>query len=142
ASFIGDVRPHEEAVEFWDGAVVPEEVVPDGPRWHRYRLHNAANLHHVSERMPGDGSGRDRLYKVAWVGGCVMYDVAKLKSVGGFEFWRELPPSHAGEDVLAQLRVMARYGGAGLFPSGAWHLEMPTTIADREVDAPRVLSAR
>ncbi|MFL5754937.1 MAG: glycosyltransferase family 2 protein, partial [Chloroflexota bacterium] len=49
ASFIGDVRPHEEAVEFWDGAVVPEEVTPEGPGWDRYRLHNAANLHHVRE---------------------------------------------------------------------------------------------
>jgi hypothetical protein len=34
---------------------------------------------------------------------------------------------------------MARFGGAGLFPSGAYHLEIPTTIPDREVDAPIAL---
>jgi len=37
--------------------------------------------------------------------------------------------------VLAQQRVMAHYGGAGVLPSGAYHLEAPTTICDRRVDA-------
>jgi hypothetical protein len=32
---------------------------------------------------------------------------------------------------------MARYGGCGLFPSGVYHQELPTTITHREVDAPR-----
>ena len=52
-------------------------------------------------------------YRVAWVGSCVLYNVAKLRAAGGFTFWRELPERHAGEDVLAQLRVMARFGGCG-----------------------------
>jgi hypothetical protein len=82
----------------------------------------------------------ERLYRVAWVGGCVLYDVARLRSVGGFEFWQDLPIEHCGEDVLAQLRVMARYGGAGLFPSGAYHQELPTTVTERRVNAPEVLS--
>lgn len=55
-------------------------------------------------------------------------------------FWKELGPRHAGEDVLAQLRVMARYGGCGLLPSGVHHQELPTTVEDRRIDAPRVLS--
>ena len=35
--------------------------------------------------------------------------------------------------------VMARYGGCGLIPSGVYHQELPTTVEDRRVDAPRVL---
>jgi hypothetical protein len=68
-----------------------------------------------------------------------MYDVEALREAGGFQFWRDLPPDHAGEDVLAQLRVMARRGGCGILPSGAYHQELPTTVRRRRVDAPRVL---
>ncbi len=146
-SHVGDVRPEEERIEFWDGPVRPERVAPGSAAWARHRLHNAANLEHLRARDGGHGGDgahgdrpSDRLYKVAWVGGCVLYDVAALRATGGFEFWRRLPERHAGEDVLAQLRVMAAFGGAGLFPSGAYHLELPTTIADRRVDAPRVLA--
>ena len=137
-SFIPDVRPHEQAIEFWDGPVRPEVVQPDTPEWNRYRLHNAANPYHVQQRL-GLAPERSRTYHVAWVGGCVMYDTEKLRSVGGFSFWRELPPTHCGEDVLAQWRVMARYGGCGLLPSGVYHQELPTTLPDRTVNAPRVL---
>ena len=31
-------------------------------------------------------------------------DRAKLDAVGGFEFWRDLPPAHCGEDVVAERR--------------------------------------
>jgi hypothetical protein len=82
---------------------------------------------------------RQRLYKVAWVGGCVMFDTEKLRNVGGFSFWSRLPDEHAGEDVVAQLRVMAAYGGAAVAPSGAWHQEVPTTVPQRDCDAPLVL---
>lgn len=138
-SFGADVRPHEQAVEFWEGRVRPERVRPGESAWERHRLHNAANLLHLERRL-GRRWNADRRYKVAWIGGCVLYDVGKLRAVGGFDFWRELPEEHAGEDVLAQLRVMERYGGCGLFPSSAYHQELPTTIADRSVDAPRVLA--
>jgi hypothetical protein len=107
----------------------------------RHRLHNAANLAHVQCRL-GIGRGENRCYKVAWVGGCVMYDVAKLRACGGFGFWTELPAEHVGEDVLAQLRVMARFGGAGLIPSGAYHQELPTTLVDRRTDAPWAMAHR
>ena len=136
-SFEGDRRPDEEAVEFWDGAVMPEVVRPGTPAWDRHRLHNAANLHHLRGTLGSEGN---RLYRVAWIGGCVLFDTARLREAGGFGFWTELPPEHAGEDVEAQLRVAARWGGAGLFPSGAYHQELPTTIPDRRVDAPFVLA--
>jgi GT2 family glycosyltransferase len=137
-SFEGDVRPEQEAIEFWDGAVQPESVAPGSPAWERHRLHNAANLHHLRGRLGPDGG--DRLYRVAWIGGCVLFDVEKLRAAGGFGFWTDLPEEHAGEDVVAQLRVMHRFGGAGLFPSGAYHQELPTTIPDRRHDAPYLVA--
>jgi GT2 family glycosyltransferase len=137
-SFIDDVRPHQQHIEFWEGDVLPEAVVPAGPAWARHHLHSAANLFHVQARL-GLDKRNARLYRVAWIGGCVMFDTGKLRAVGGFDFWRELPSQHCGEDVLAQLRVMERYGGCGLIPSGAYHMEVPTTIAVRNVDAPKVL---
>ncbi|UUZ52208.1 hypothetical protein LP419_21555 [Massilia sp. H-1] len=68
-----------------------------------------------------------------------MFDSSKLRSAHGFDFWPDLPPEHCGEDVLAQLRVMEQFGGCGIVPSGAYHMELPTTIAARQVDAPGVL---
>lgn len=137
-SFLGDLRPDEQHIELWDGPVAPEEVGPATPAWERHRLHNAANLWHVQQRLRITAE-RQRVYKVAWVGGCVLYDVDKLRRAGGYSFWSELPPDHCGEDVVAQLRVMARFGGCGLIPSGAFHQELATTVPDREVDAPLLL---
>jgi glycosyltransferase involved in cell wall biosynthesis len=140
-SYIHDERPEEQQIEFWETKVEPERVTPDTPAWERYRLHNAANLYHVQQLLELEaGKSRPSLYKVAWVGGCVLYDTAKLRSVGGFTFWNSLPKEHAGEDVYAQLRVMDVYGGCGIIPSGVYHQELPTTITDRKIDAPRVLS--
>ncbi|HET7564859.1 MAG TPA: glycosyltransferase family 2 protein [Gemmatimonadaceae bacterium] len=137
-SYVHDVRPHQQSIEFWDGPVRPERIDPDTPQWDRHHLHSAANLYHVQRRLNLTPE-RQRKYHVAWIGGCVLYDAVALRESGGFTFWQELPPQHCGEDVLAQLRVMARYGGCGLIPSGAFHQELPTTIPDRRVDAPRVL---
>jgi GT2 family glycosyltransferase len=140
-SFVEDVRPHQQAIEFWDGPVKPEHVTPDAPAWRRHHLHSAANLYHVQRRL-GLAPASQKVYRVAWVGGCVLYDAAKLRGCGGFGFWRELPAEHCGEDVLAQLRVMAAHGGCGLIPSGAYHQELETTVPRREVDAPRYLAVR
>jgi GT2 family glycosyltransferase len=139
-SFREQVRAHQERIEFWEGRVEPETVRPGSVAWERHHLHSAANLFHVQTRL-GLNAASERLYRVAWIGGCVLFDTAKLRACGGFDFWRELPPDHCGEDVLAQLRVMERYGGCGIIPSGAYHMELPTTVARREVDAPRVLLA-
>jgi hypothetical protein len=138
-SYAADVRPHEHtAYEPWNGPVRPERVRKGTPAWERWRLHNAANpLHVATER--GLRSGWTA-YKVAWIGACVLYDRAKLVDCGGFDFWADVgAPGHAGEDVVAQLRVMERYGGAGLLPSRAYHLELPTTIGDRRVDCYEVV---
>ncbi len=138
-SYANDIRPEEQTIEFWNGPVQPEHVRPGTPKWERYRLHNAANLYHIQQKY-GLTPGRPRKYKVAWIGGCILYDRAKLLSVGGFSFWKDLPVEHAGEDVLAQLRVMDTYGGCGLVPSGVYHQELPTTLPNRSVDAPKTLT--
>jgi hypothetical protein len=133
------VRPSEQAIEFWEGPVTPEIVRPGTPQWGRYKLHNAANIHHVQQRLKISGK-EQRKYKIAWVGGCVLYDTRALKDVGGFNFWHEAPMDHCGEDVLPQLRLMARYGGCGIIPSGVYHLELPTVIRNRHINLPEVLS--
>lgn len=137
-SFINDIRPHEQAIAFWEGSVQPEIVKPDTPEWERWRLHNAANLYHLQQRL-GLTPEAQRKYRVAWVGGCVLYDTAKLRDVGGFSFWQDLPPDHCGEDVLVQQRLMACYGGCGIIPSGVYHQELPTTIVERRVAADKLL---
>ncbi len=139
-SYLRDVRPQEQTIEFWDGPVRPERVLPGTPEWDRHRLHNAANLYHVEQAL-GLAPDTTRRYRVAWVGGCVLYDAAKLRACGGFTFWKDLPRDHCGEDVVAQIKVMARYGGCGLLPSGVYHQELPTTVVDRRVNAPIALSA-
>lgn len=138
-SFVDDVRPHQQHIEFWESQVEPERVSPDDPAWARHHLHSAANLYHVQGKLDLHKEA-SRLYRIAWIGGCVLFDTDKLRAAGGFDFWADLPPEHCGEDVLAQLRVMERFGGCGLIPSGAYHMELPTTIPAREVDAPKVLA--
>jgi hypothetical protein len=71
-----------------------------------------------------------------------MYDTAKLWDSGGYSFWQELPAEHCGEDVVVQLRLMERYGGCGLIPSGVYHQELPTTIVERRVAADKALNNR
>ncbi|MFL6177700.1 MAG: glycosyltransferase family 2 protein [Ornithinibacter sp.] len=133
-SYRADVREHElTTFEPWNGAVVPERVRRGEPEWDRHRLHNAANPTHLGARLRL-GPGEFTAYKVAWIGACVLYRRSALLDCGGFSFWDRLPQEHAGEDVVAQLRVMERYGGAGLLPSGAVHLELPTTVPARDVE--------
>ena len=124
-SYRDDLRPHQQAVEFWDGPVRPEDVDPGTPAWDRARLHSAANLYHVSRRLP---PGEIRRYKVAWVGACGIYDREKLLAVGGFSFWPRLPRYHSGEEVLVQNLLMRRWGGCAIMPSGSYHAEVPTTV--------------
>src|SRR5699024_9520108 len=141
-SYLDDERPGEqEPLEFWDGPVQPERIRSNSPAYERLSLHNAANLTHIAAEhdvIPGGW----RAYKVAWVGGCCLFDHRALVASGGFDFWADLPPGHAGEDVVAQWRVMEKFGGAGLLPSGAVHLEAPTTVTDRRVEAIDVVFGR
>jgi GT2 family glycosyltransferase len=137
-SYEHDVRPDQQAFERWEGRVEPEVVTPSSAAWERHHLHSAANLLHV-QRALGIPPGTSLRYRLAWAGGCVLYDAAKLREAGAFSFWTELPDDHCGEDALAQLRVMARHGGCGIMPSGAFHQELATTVPSRSVDAPHVL---
>jgi glycosyltransferase involved in cell wall biosynthesis len=136
-SYIHSFRPHEQHIEYWD-KVQPENVALGSKEWHRYKLHNAANVFHVQENLKVSPDN-PILYKVAWVGGCVMYDAQKLLDVGGFTFWKNLPEQHCGEDVLAQLRVMRKFGGCGILPTGVYHQELETTVPDRTVNAPEFI---
>jgi hypothetical protein len=140
-SHLDDVRPAELApFERWTGPPEPERIEPGTRAWDRWTLHNAANPAHLARAhlRPGE---RWLPYKIAWVGGCVLYDRQVLEACGGFGFWTELPETHCGEDVLAQQRVLAAAGGAGILPSGAYHLESPTTVPDRTVQARDVVGA-
>lgn len=137
-SHVGQHRPEQQGIEFWEAAVAPERLGPASPAWARRHLHSAANLFHLQSQLALDRSAA-RPYKVAWVGGCVLFDTAKLRAAGGFDFWKDLPDEHCGEDVLAQLRVMEQFGGCGIVPSGAYHMELPTTLTTRQVSAPGVL---
>lgn len=134
-SYLEDVRPHEqEAFEPWHDAVEPERIRRGTAGFERWRLHNAANLTHIAAGLDVAPGGW-LPYRIAWLGACVLYRREALLASGGFDFWEQLPPEHSGEDVAAQWRVMERFGGAGLVPSGAVHLETPTTVIDRSVDA-------
>jgi GT2 family glycosyltransferase len=138
-SYMADERPDEQATfEPWGDRVEPERVRRDTPSHERWRLHNAANPTHLGALADVEPGGW-MAYHVAWVGGCVVYDRQALLDAGGFGFWTDLPAHHAGEDVVAQWRVMERRGGAGILPSGAVHLEAPTTVVDRTTDAPDVI---
>jgi len=133
-SYTDDVRSDSHsAYEEWRGRPYAERVRPGTPEWDRARLHAAANVLHVTEGL-GVGPGEWRAYRVAWIGACVLYDQAALEAAGGFDFWPRVPATHSGEDVVAQLRVLERDGGAGIVPSGAYHLESPTTVPDRRIN--------
>jgi GT2 family glycosyltransferase len=139
--YLGDVRPEQEHIEIWDGPVSPEAFTMETLPTKRVALHLAANALHVERRLVrGDEVIR---YKVAWVGGAnVLFDRAKLLGVGGFSFWSELPPDHAGEDVLVQLLLMRRHGGCGILPCGTYHLCLPTNVRNRKRDATELLDRK
>ncbi len=131
-----DVRPHQQGIELWQGPVCPEPFSPDTLPlvWHRHLVNNAANALHLEQRLAPDG--QIVRYKIAWVGGAnVLYDRAKLLSVGGFSWWERLPAAHAGEEVVVQFLLIRKYGGCGILPSGTYHLGLPTTVVDRSRNA-------
>jgi len=76
--------------------------------------------------------GAFRLYKVAWIASCILYDRAKLLEVGGFSFWSRLPRYHSGEEVLVQNLLMRRWGGCAIIPSGTYYSQIPSTVLNEE----------
>ena len=134
-----EVRTHEQGIEFRDSAVEAERGIPGAREWDRHKLYNAANLYYF--RTAWD-SERQRKYKVARVGGCVMYDADRLRDVGAFNFWKHPPPEYSGEDVLAQLHLLKRYGGFGIIPSGVYHQELPAPVQDRWFDLTKLVYSK
>jgi hypothetical protein len=128
-SFRDDVRPSQQVIEYWEGAVKPEMVSPDSLEWERAQLHRAANLFHVTQRLE---PGESHIYKVAWVASCILYNRQKVLEVGGYSFWNRLPRYHSGEEVLLQNLLMRRWGGASLIPSGTYYSEVPSTVLNDE----------
>jgi hypothetical protein len=131
--FLGDVRPHQQGIEPWDGPVVAEPMTVEQIPWERHVVNSAANPLHLAERVLSEGEVLR--YKVAWVGGNLLYDREKLLDVGGFGFWDRLPAEHAGEEVVVQFLLLNRYGGCGILPTGTYHVGLPTTVPNRDVNA-------
>ena len=125
-SHIDDRRPQQQRIEYWAGPVRPEIVEPGSLQWERWQLHRAANLYHVSQSLPPER--QPRLYKVAWIASCILYNRKKLLDVGGFSFWPRLPRYHSGEEVLVQNLLMRRWGGCAIVPSGTYYSQVQTTV--------------
>ena len=72
------------------------------------------------------GSSRPRRCCTGWRGSAAA-SVRRREAAGrrGVQFWRQLPSTHCGEDVLAQLRVMSIHGGCGVLTMGP-PPELPT----------------
>jgi glycosyltransferase involved in cell wall biosynthesis len=124
-SYINDIRPAQQHIEYWEDRVMPEAVDPGTPAWERWHLHRAANLYHVGLTLP---PGVSRLYKIAWISSCILYEREKVLAVGGFTFWKRLPRYHSGEEVLLQNLLMRRWGGCAMVPSGTTYSQVPTTV--------------
>lgn len=132
--YLSDVRPHQQHIELWTERVQPEPFDADTIPWERHKVNNAANPLHLERKLAPNGDVVR--YKIAWVGGAnVLFDRARLLSVGGFSWWRRLPPVHAGEEVLVQFLLLNKYGGCGILPSGTYHLGLPTNVEDRRHNA-------
>lgn len=138
-SFVDDVRPEQQGIEFWEGSVQPEVIEKDGSGWERWNLHRAANLYHVARKLDFP-PGEFLRYKVSWISACVLYSKEKLLEVGGFSFWEELPRYHKAEEIVVQNLLMRRHGGCGIVPSGTYHAEIPSTTFSPEgtIDADAV----
>nr|BBH90681.1 hypothetical protein KTC_54320 [Thermosporothrix sp. COM3] len=132
--YLDDYRPHQQHIELWEGPVRPEQFTPENLPWDRHLVNNAANPLHLEQQLVHNGE--TVRYKVAWVGGAnVLFDRAKLLSVGGFSWWKRLPVNHAGEEVVVQFLLIRKYGGCGILPSGTYHLGLPTSVVDRSHNA-------
>jgi len=132
--YLGDWRPHEQDIELWEGPVKPEPFDGQSIPWERHRVNNAANPLHLEQRLVENGN--TVRYKVAWVGGAnVLFDREKLLDVGGFSWWDQLPPEHAGEEVVVQFLLLNRFGGCGILPASTYHLGLPTNVPDRQRNA-------
>jgi glycosyltransferase involved in cell wall biosynthesis len=135
--YLEDVRPHQQNIELWTGPIQPEPFDENSIPWERHLVNNAANPLHLEQKLVK--GGQVVRYKVAWVGGAnVLYDRAKLLSVGGFSWWGRLPSNHAGEEVVVQFLLIRKYGGCAILPSSTYHLGLPSTVEDRRCNATKL----
>lgn len=137
-SYRDDHRPHEQSIKIWESPVEPEWITPRHASWQRHALHNAANILHIQEKLELTPDTQKK-YKVAWVGGCVLYDVRKLRTTGGFTFWKNVPLEHAGEDVFAQHEGHAALRRLRPYSFRRFHQEAVTTVTNRKFDIPKEL---
>jgi hypothetical protein len=80
-----------------------------------------------------------KLYKVAWVGGCVMCDTAKLRDCEGFSFWKKLPENHFWRGRIDSASGNEEVWWVRHFTKWSYHQELTTTIPDRQYNAPKLL---
>ena len=125
--------------EVWDGPVRPERIAKDGPggragrcttrptgcTWPSRSGSTAARCRRRTAGWPTRSPGRR----------AVSCSTAGAGRSGRLRLLADLPADAHGEDVLVQHRVMARRGGAGILPSGAYHQESLTTIPSRGTSA-------
>ena len=82
---------------------------------------------HLEERLVSDGD--TVRYKVSWIGGAnVLYDRRKLLEVGGFSWWRRLPPRRDAYAITASPKPLPRVApppGPARRPNG--HAAAPCT---------------
>jgi glycosyltransferase involved in cell wall biosynthesis len=133
------------AQEFRDFRVVVSDQTEDDDPFRRGEMLTAVHVLRMRGRevelhrhLPRRGLAEQRQFLLDQARApCVVFldDDLILEARGGLGSRAQLPQEHCGEDVLAQLRVMERYGGCGLIPSGVYHQELPTTVADRRTDA-------
>jgi hypothetical protein len=111
-SYRNDVRPHQQYIEFWEGRVQPEYIVPFSRSWNRYLLHNVAKSLACPAEIPAQPSHGAKVQ--SGMGGrmrAVRYPHAEKR--GRVFFLETASLQTCGEDVLAQLRETIRRFCAG-----------------------------
>ena len=103
-TFRDDVRPEQQEIEFWEGRCSPRSSSRTRPNGSAGTCTGRRTSSMQPKRLP---PGAVRLYKVAWVASCILYDRQKLLDVGGFSFWS------------AAAALPLRGGGAGAEPAHA-----------------------
>ena len=104
-SFVDDVRPHEQAIEFWEGPVQPEIVVPTGTVG---TLAAAQRSQHLSPPAAPRPQPENPAQVQGGLGRCMrLYDTAKLRAVGGYSFWQR---SSARAQRRGRAGATARHG--------------------------------
>ena len=141
-SYTDDVRPETHGhYEEWPGRPTPERIRPGTPEWDRApdplggepaARHRAAGA--AAGRVAGVQGLLDRRVRALRPGQAASTPAASTSGVGCRSGTRARTSPRSS-------RCWPGYGGAGVLPSGAYHLESPTTVTDRDVEAWEVVLA-